>query len=202
MTAAGHIEITDLCKEFGEVVAVNHIDLDMAGGEFFSLLGPSGCGKTTTLRMIAGFEDLTSGQIVLDGVDLRNTPPHKRPVNTVFQSYMIFPHLDVYENVAFGLRRQHLGVRSPSSVLAEALELVQLRSSRIASPRSCPVGSSSVLRLRVRWCFSRPSCCLMSRWARWTRSYGGSCRWSSRRSKQRIGITFVYVTHDQEEALR
>ncbi len=104
--AGGHIEINDLCKMFGDVVAVNHIDLVMESGEFFSMLGPSGCGKTTTLRMIAGFEEPTSGEVLLDGVDLSHTPPHKRPVNTVFQNYMIFPHLSVHENVAFGLRRQ------------------------------------------------------------------------------------------------
>ena len=124
--AGGHIQITDLSKHYGDVLAVNHIDLEMVSGEFFSAPGPSGCGKTTTLRMIAGFEAPDSGQILLDDVDIRHTPPHKRPVNTVFQAYMIFPHLDVYENVAFGLRRQRVGKAELRRRVGAALELVQL----------------------------------------------------------------------------
>ena len=100
----GRVELVALRRQFGEHVAVDGIDLDIPGGEFFSLLGPSGCGKTTTLRMIAGFEPPTSGQILLDGVDMAHTPAHKRPVNTVFQSYALFPHLTVERNVAYGLR--------------------------------------------------------------------------------------------------
>src|SRR6478672_8699883 len=100
----GRIEIVGLTKRFGDVTAVDAIALDIPGGEFFSMLGPSGCGKTTTLRLIAGFERPDEGAIRLDGVDLSGTPPHKRPVNTVFQSYALFPHMTVRENVAFGLR--------------------------------------------------------------------------------------------------
>ena len=100
----GEVQLHNLVKRFGDVTAVDGIDLLVAGGEFFSLLGPSGCGKTTTLRLIAGFERPTSGSIVLDGADMAQTPPHKRRVNTVFQSYALFPHLNVYDNVAFGLR--------------------------------------------------------------------------------------------------
>ena len=104
--AGGEVQLVDLVKRFGEFTAVAGVNLDMPSGEFFSLLGPSGCGKTTTLRMIAGFERPTEGQILLDGVDMAQTPPHKRNVNTVFQNYALFPHLTVEENVAFGLKYQ------------------------------------------------------------------------------------------------
>ena len=104
--AGGEVQLVDLVKRFGDFTAVAGINLQMPSGEFFSLLGPSGCGKTTTLRMIAGFERPTEGQILLDGVDMAQTPPHKRNVNTVFQNYALFPHLTVEENVAFGLRYQ------------------------------------------------------------------------------------------------
>src|SRR5437899_8992926 len=102
--SVGQVQIVDLVKRFAEVTAVDGINLVVAGGEFFSLLGPSGCGKTTTLRLIAGFERPDEGRILLDGVDMAQTPPHRRTVNTVFQSYALFPHLNVYDNVAFGLR--------------------------------------------------------------------------------------------------
>src|SRR3954466_4277596 len=123
----GSISIVGLRKEFDGVTAVDGIDLDIDPGEFFTLLGPSGCGKTTTLRMLAGFEQPTDGQILIDGVDVAQTPAHKRPVNTVFQSYALFPHLDVEHNVAYGLRwRKDLDKRVRASQVAKALELVQL----------------------------------------------------------------------------
>src|SRR4051812_15728178 len=106
IVAGGAVELIDLNKLYGTMRAVDNISLHIPGGEFFSLLGSSGCGKTTTLRMIAGFEQPTSGHIILDGVDMTQTPPHKRHVNTVFQSYALFPHLNVFDNVAFGLRRR------------------------------------------------------------------------------------------------
>src|SRR5437764_9454026 len=104
--SGGQIELIDLTKVFDEV-AVDSVDLDVASGEFFSLLGPSGCGKTTTLRLIAGFEEPTAGRILLDGTDMSGVPPHRRQVNTVFQSYALFPFLSVFDNVAFGLRHRH-----------------------------------------------------------------------------------------------
>src|ERR1044072_3023884 len=104
----GELQLEGLTKAFGEHVAVAGIDVDMPAGEFFTLLGPSGCGKTTTLRMIAGFEQPTSGRIMLDGIDVARVPPHKRNVNTVFQSYALFPHLDVFKNVAFGLKYKNV----------------------------------------------------------------------------------------------
>jgi spermidine/putrescine transport system ATP-binding protein len=199
--AGSHIELKDLCKNFGDVVAVNRINLTIAPGEFFSLLGPSGCGKTTTLRMIAGFEDATSGQILLDGVDLAHTPPHKRPVNTVFQAYMIFPHLNVHENVAFGLRRQHVSRSDIRQRVGEALELVQLEQLAHRKPSQLSGGQQQRVAL-ARALVLRPAVLLLDEPL-------GALDAKLRRQLQvelkalqeRVGIMFVYVTHDQEEAL-
>src|SRR3954447_16961047 len=122
----GEIELRSLCKRFADATAVDGIDLDMPAGEFFTMVGPSGCGKTTTLRMIAGFERPTSGQILLDGADVGQTPPHRRNVNTVFQSYALFPHLSVADNVAFGLKYKKLTKEERRKAVGEALALVQL----------------------------------------------------------------------------
>src|ERR1700712_1765004 len=122
----GDIQLEGLTKHFGEHVAVAGIDVDMPPGEFFTLLGPSGCGKTTTLRMIAGFERPTSGRIMLDGSDVARVPPHRRNVNTVFQSYALFPHLNVAGNVAFGLKYHKLSKQERAKRVGEALELVNL----------------------------------------------------------------------------
>ena len=122
----GEIQLEELTKAFGEHVAVAGIDVDMPPGEFFTLLGPSGCGKTTTLRMIAGFEQPTSGRIMLDGADVARVPPHRRNVNTVFQSYALFPHMTVAQNVAFGLERRRLGKTEVRARVREVLELVDL----------------------------------------------------------------------------
>jgi len=124
--ARGEIELSKLTKQFVEVTAVDGIDLHIPGGEFFSLLGASGCGKTTTLRMIAGFEQPTSGEILLDGTDVAYTPPHQRNVNTVFQNYALFPHLNVYDNIAFGLKRAKRPKDEIRERVGKALELVQL----------------------------------------------------------------------------
>src|SRR6201999_1784287 len=118
----------NLVKRYGDVLAVDDVDLHMPGGGFFTLLGPSGCGKTSTLRLIAGFEKLDSGSIKLDGVDIAGKPPHKRPVNTVFQSYALFPHMTVAENVAFGLRYKRVSKTEVARRVGEAMDLVQLGS--------------------------------------------------------------------------
>src|SRR6476661_760814 len=122
----GHVTLVSLTKRFGDFTAVDSIDLNMPPGEFFTMVGPSGCGKTTTLRMIAGFERPTSGRILLDGEDVAQTPPHRRNVNTVFQSYALFPHLNVADNVAFGLKYKKVTKAERASAVAEALSLVQL----------------------------------------------------------------------------
>src|SRR5438876_7219163 len=124
--AGGEVLLVDLVKTFEDVTAVDGINLDVPGGEFVSLLGPSGCGKTTTLRLIAGFEQPTSGRILLDGVDMAQTPPHKRRVNTVFQSYALFPHLNVLDNVAFGLRFTDASKQETKRMARDALSLVRL----------------------------------------------------------------------------
>src|SRR4026208_190144 len=121
--ASGEVRLVDLVKRFGDFTAVAGINLDMPSGEFFSLLGPSGCGKTPALRMIAGFERPSEGQILLDGADMAQTPPHKRNVNTVFQNYALFPHLTVEENVAFGLKYQKASKEETRDRVGKALEL-------------------------------------------------------------------------------
>src|SRR6187200_2795058 len=122
----GDIRLVGLVKRFGDAVAVNGIDLHVTPGEFFTMLGPSGCGKTTTLRLIAGFERPDSGAIKLDGVDMSRTPPHRRRVNTVFQSYALFPHMTVAENVAFGLRYQKLAKAESARRVKDVMDLVRL----------------------------------------------------------------------------
>src|SRR6185503_13578689 len=121
----GEVRLVGLEKRFGDVTAVDGINLEVAGGEFFSLLGPSGCGKTTTLRLIAGFERPDGGQILLDGVDMAQTPPHRRKVNTVFQSYALFPHLNVFDNVAFGLRFKDVSKQETSRMVGQVLSRVR-----------------------------------------------------------------------------
>ena len=138
------VRLERVTKQFGDVAAVDDLSLDIEEGEFFSLLGPSGCGKTTTLRMIGGFEDPTYGTVYLGGRDVTELPPYKRDVNTVFQSYALFPHLNVFENVAFGLRRRKVGkdeVEQPREGRPEARR--PRRASRSASRRRCRAASSS-----------------------------------------------------------
>ena len=177
----GRIELVSLTKRFTEV-AVDGIDLTVASGEFFSLLGPSGCGKTTTLRLIAGCEQPTAGAILLDGVDVSGVPPHKRNVNTVFQSYALFPFLSVFDNVAFGLRNRKLPAAQLRERVASALELVDLGALRQRRPGQL---SGSGSRWPGPWSCSRPSCCWTSRWARWTPSCAAPSRSSSRRCRSR-----------------
>jgi len=197
----GAIELVELRKMFGEVAAVDGIDLDIHPGEFFSLLGPSGCGKTTTLRLIAGFERPTSGSILLDGVDMAATPPHRRKVNTVFQSYALFPHLDVFDNVAFGLRRARVKRGAIRERVDAVLEAVQLggygkrRTSQLSGGQQQRVALARALVLE-------PSVLLLDEpLGALDAKLRKALQLELKSIQERFGITFVYVTHDQEEAL-
>jgi spermidine/putrescine transport system ATP-binding protein len=197
----GHISLVSLTKHFGQLAAVDAIDLEIPSGGFFSLLGPSGCGKTTTLRLIAGFEQPSSGRVLLDGRDMAKTPPSKRPVNTVFQSYALFPHLRVFDNVAFGLRRAHVPRDEVRRRVGEALELVQLSDFAARKPGQLSGGQQQRVAL-ARALVLRPAVLLLDEPL-------GALDAKLRRQLQvelkqlqtHVGITFVYVTHDQEEAL-
>jgi spermidine/putrescine transport system ATP-binding protein len=198
----GSISIVGLRKEFEGVTAVDGIDLDIKPGEFFTLLGPSGCGKTTTLRMLAGFEQPTDGKILLDGVDVAQTPAHKRPVNTVFQSYALFPHLDVERNVAYGLRwRKDLDKSTRASRVAKALDLVQLGGYGKRRPHQLSGGQQQRVAL-ARALVLEPAVLLLDEpLGALDAKLRHSLRAELTGLQREIGITFVFVTHDQEEAL-
>jgi spermidine/putrescine transport system ATP-binding protein len=199
--AQGDILLEGLTKSFDEVVAVHELDLHMPSGEFFTLLGPSGCGKTTTLRMIAGFERPTGGRILLDGVDVAQVAPHKRNVNTVFQSYALFPHLDVASNVAFGLKYQRLTKEERRRRVAEALDMVQLgdygrrRPSQLSGGQQQRVALARALVLKPRvLLLDEPLGALDARLRK-------NLQVELKALQSDVGITFVFVTHDQDEAL-
>jgi spermidine/putrescine transport system ATP-binding protein len=199
--ARGEIQLVELTKRFAEVTAVDAIDLDIPGGEFFSLLGPSGCGKTTTLRLIAGFEQPTEGRILLDGADVAYTPPHKRNVNTVFQNYALFPHLNVFDNIAFGLRRAKRPKDEVRQRVARALELVQLtgfekrKSSQLSGGQQQRVALARALILNPAvLLLDEPLGALDAKLRK-------ALQIELKALQQEVGITFLYVTHDQEEAL-
>ena len=198
---AGEVKVVDLVKRFGEVTAVDGINLHMPSGEFFSMLGPSGCGKTTTLRMIAGFEQPTEGQILLDGDDMAFTPPHKRNVNTVFQSYALFPHLSVYDNVAFGLKRQKRPKSEIRERVGEALDLVQLQGLEKRKPAQMSGGQQQRVAL-ARALVLKPAVLLLDEpLGALDAKLRKQLQIELKALQQQVGITFVYVTHDQEEAL-
>ena len=196
----GHIELVSLTKRFTEV-AVDGIDLTIAGGEFFSLLGPSGCGKTTTLRLIAGLEQPTAGQILLDGADVSNVPAHKRNVNTVFQSYALFPFLSVFDNVAFGLRNHRLKKQEIADRVYQALDLVQLRAFEKRRPKQLSGGQQQRVAL-ARALVLNPAVLLLDEpLGALDAQLRRSLKVELKALQERVGITFLYVTHDQEEAL-
>jgi spermidine/putrescine transport system ATP-binding protein len=195
------VELSAVTKRFGEFVAVGDLTLDIYEGEFFSLLGPSGCGKTTTLRMIAGFEEPTEGGISVDGDPMRGVPPYRRPVNTVFQSYAIFPHLNVFDNVAFGLRRSGVKGEELNTRVTEACEMVQLSGFEKRKPSMLSGGQQQRVAL-ARALVNHPKVLLLDEPL-------GALDLKLRKEMQlylknlqhEVGITFIYVTHDQEEAL-
>ncbi len=195
------IRVENVTKRFGEHVAVDDVSIEIEQGEFFSLLGPSGCGKTTTLRMLAGFEIPTEGRILLEGEPVENVPPYKRDVNMVFQSYALFEHLDIADNVAFGLKRRKVEKAEIERRVAEALELVNL--SERANARTNELSGGMQQRVALaRALVNRPKVLLLDEPL-------GALDLKLRRQMQvelkqiqrEVGITFVYVTHDQEEAL-
>jgi spermidine/putrescine ABC transporter ATP-binding subunit len=199
------IELAGIVKTFRsnreQFAAVRGVDLRIAGGEFFSLLGPSGCGKTTTLRIIAGFEQPTSGRVQLYGRDVTNDGPDKRDVNLVFQNYALFPHLNVYENVAFGLRRR--GVRKPdlAARVGEIIEAVQLGGFEKRMPKQLSGGQQQRVAL-ARALVNRPRALLLDEpLGALDLKLRQTMQIELKRIQRDMGITFVYVTHDQSEAL-
>jgi spermidine/putrescine transport system ATP-binding protein len=196
----GKIELVSLTKRFTEV-AVDDIDLTISSGEFFSLLGPSGCGKTTTLRLIAGFEQPTAGQVLLDDVDMTLVPPHKRNVNTVFQSYALFPFLNVFDNVAFGLRNRRLGKDEIDRRVRDAIDLVHLGSFTQRRPGQLSGGQQQRVAL-ARALVLHPLVLLLDEpLGALDAKLRRSLKIELKALQERVGITFLYVTHDQEEAL-
>ena len=199
--AGGEVQLVDLVKRFSEVTAVAGINLDMPPGEFFSLLGPSGCGKTTTLRLIAGFERPDEGQILLDGVDMAQTPPHKRNVNTVFQNYALFPHLTVADNVGFGLRYKDVSKQDAKRKISDALELVRLSGFERRRPSQLSGGQQQRVAL-ARALILNPAVLLLDEpLGALDAKLRKALQIELKALQEEIGITFVYVTHDQEEAL-
>ncbi len=195
------VDLNNVTKRYGDVVAVNDVSLEVQDGEFFSLLGSSGSGKTTTLRMIAGFELPTHGNIWIHGVEMGQRPAFQRPVNTVFQSYALFPHMTVAENIAFGLKMKRLGKSDIESRVAEALRMVQLAGYDNRHPRQLSGGQQQRVAL-ARALVNRPEVLLLDEPL-------GALDLKLRKEmqlylkglQQEVGITFIYVTHDQEEAL-
>ncbi|MFP3987595.1 ABC transporter ATP-binding protein [Streptomyces sp. E11-3] len=193
------ITLSQVSKVFGDFTAVHPLDLTIPEGSFFALLGASGCGKTTTLRMIAGLEDPSTGSVLLGDQDITALPPHKRPVNTVFQSYALFPHLDVYENIAFGLRRQ--GVKDVAGKVDEMLDLVELGPMARRKPRQLSGGQQQRVAL-ARALINRPQVLLLDEpLGALDLKLRRQMQLELKRIQTEVGITFVHVTHDQEEAM-
>ncbi len=195
------VQIQGVSKLFDDSVAVNNLTLDIYEGEFFSLLGPSGCGKTTTLRMLGGFEEPTSGKILLGGKDVTYLAPYHRDVNTVFQSYALFPHLNIFENVAFGLRRRHIAKSEVASRVGEILEIVDLpgfekrRASQLSGGQQQRVALARAL-------INEPTLLLLDEpMSALDAKLRHQMQIELKRIQTQVGITFLYVTHDQEEAM-
>jgi spermidine/putrescine transport system ATP-binding protein len=197
--ARGDLKLSHITKSYGDFTAVNDLTLTIPKGSFFALLGPSGCGKTTTLRMIAGLEEPTNGTIALGETDITDTKPYQRPINTVFQNYALFPHLTIFENIAFGLRRR--GIKDVDDAVLKALDLVELPHLAQRKPTQLSGGQQQRIAL-ARAIVNRPALLLLDEPL-------GALDLKLRRQMQielkwiqkEVGITFVHVTHDQEEAM-
>jgi spermidine/putrescine transport system ATP-binding protein len=197
----GEVRLDGLEKHFGDFVAVRGIDLEIAGGEFFSLLGPSGCGKTTTLRMIAGFEAPSAGHILIDGVDVAHTAPHKRPVNTVFQNYALFPFMTVWDNVAFGLKYTTATKAEVRRRVDDALALVEMTARAKQKPLTLSGGQQQRVALARALVLGPKVLLLDEPLGALDAKLRKSLQLQLKALQEGVGITFVYVTHDQEEAL-
>ncbi|CAN5284004.1 ABC transporter ATP-binding protein [soil metagenome] len=195
------VELIGVTKQFADFSAVEDLTLTIEDGHFFALVGPSGCGKTTTLRMIGGFEEPTSGTIRLHGEDVTGLKPYRRPVNTVFQSYALFPHLTIYENVAFGLRRSRASDADIKRRVGEVLELVQLTGRENRKPRQLSGGQQQRVAL-ARALVNHPRVLLLDEpLGALDLKLRKEMQIELKRIQQEVGITFIHVTHDQEEAM-
>ena len=196
---AGDLRLANLTKRFGIFTAVDDLSLTIPQGSFFALLGASGCGKTTTLRMIAGLEEPSTGTVLIGDKDVTDLPPYKRPVNTVFQSYALFPHMDVFENIAFGLRRR--GVKSVKKQVDEMLELVQLGDKSKHKPHQLSGGQQQRVAV-ARALINHPQVLLLDEpLGALDLKLRRQMQLELKRIQTEVGITFVHVTHDQEEAM-
>ena len=199
--ATPSVELIDVTKQFADVTAVDRLSLDIDEGAFFTLLGPSGCGKTTTLRVVAGFEEPTAGDVRIDGGDVAGLPPHKRPTNTVFQSYALFPHLTVERNVAFGLQRQGVDKGEINRRVGEELERVGLLNQARRKPSQLSGGQQQRVAL-ARALVNLPKVLLLDEpLGALDLKLRKGLQVELKRIQRDVGITFIYVTHDQEEAL-
>ncbi len=195
------VRFEGVAKHFAGVTAVDAVSLDIYQGEFFALLGPSGCGKTTLLRMLAGFETPDSGRILLDGTDITGVPPHRRPVNMMFQSYALFPHLTVVGNIAFGLKQDRLSKAEVDARIGEMLALSRLEGLETRKPHQLSGGQRQRVAL-ARALVKHPRVLLLDEpLAALDKKLRGETQFELMRLKQRLGLTFVIVTHDQEEAM-
>jgi spermidine/putrescine transport system ATP-binding protein len=195
------VRLEGVSKDFGDLVAVRDLDLDVGRGEFFTLLGPSGCGKTTTLRMVAGFEELTTGRVLIDGADVAGLPSYRRPTNTVFQSYALFPHLSVGDNVAFGLRRKKVPKQEITERVQSELERVGLAAEINRKPNQLSGGQQQRVAL-ARALVNLPKVLLLDEpLGALDLKLRKELQIELKRIQRDVGITFIYVTHDQEEAL-
>ncbi|MEV6652802.1 ABC transporter ATP-binding protein [Streptomyces sp. NPDC051219] len=198
-TEGGDVRLSGISKTYGSFTAVQPLDLTVPQGSFFALLGASGCGKTTTLRMIAGLEDPTSGSVFLGDRDVTGLPPYKRPVNTVFQSYALFPHLDIYENIAFGLLRRR--VKSVKKQVGDMLDLVQLGDFAQRKPHQLSGGQQQRVAV-ARALINHPQVLLLDEpLGALDLKLRRQMQLELKRIQTEVGITFVHVTHDQEEAM-
>ncbi|GAA4746787.1 ABC transporter ATP-binding protein [Amnibacterium soli] len=200
-SGAGRVSLTNVSKVYGRSWAVRSLDLEVAAGEFISLLGPSGCGKTTTLRMIGGFELPDEGDVSIGGVAMGTTPPHRRPVNTVFQSYALFPHMSVAKNVAYGLRYGRVPKSEVPGRVAEALGMVRMQHLSSRMPAQLSGGQQQRIAL-ARALVNRPAVLLLDEpMSALDRKLREEMQIELKLLQQQLGTTFVFVTHDQEEAM-